>query len=118
MKIISLAVAAALLATSGAAAAQSANDARCILLASAFAKQDKDQNAQKLAEATFYFYLGRIASQETGTQLKTLFAAQAKTLTDANSGEGMNNCVKDFQTKIQLINSLAGPEPAPAPAKK
>ena len=118
MKIISIAVAAALLATSGAAPAQSANDARCILLASAFAKQDKDENAQKLAEATFYFYLGRVASQETAAQLKTLFAAQAKTLTDATAGEGMNNCVKEFQGKIQLINSLAGPEPAPAPTKK
>jgi len=118
MKIISFAAAAALLATSGAAAAQSATDARCILLASAFAKQDKDANAQKLAEATFYFYLGRVGSQETAAQLKTLFAAQAKTLTDATAGEGMNNCVKDFQSRIQLIDSLSGSEPAAAPPKK
>jgi hypothetical protein len=31
----------------------------------------------------------------------------------------MNDCVKDFQSKVQLIQSLAGKPPAPAtPPKK
>ena len=118
MKVISIAAAAALVATSGAAAAQSANDARCILLSSAYAKQDKDQNAQKLAEATFYFYLGRVATQATPAQLKTLFEAQGKTLSDATAGKDMDTCVKGFQDKVQLLQSLSGPPPAAAPTKK
>jgi hypothetical protein len=118
MKSLRIALAATLLTTGAAASAQSASDARCILLSGIYAKENPDANAQKIAEAAFYFYLGRIGSQASATQLKTLFAAQAKTLTDATAGEGMNSCVKDFQTKIQLINSLAGPEPAPAPTKK
>jgi hypothetical protein len=116
MKLFSVAVAAALLATSGAAAAQSASDARCILLSSAFAKQNQDANAQKLAEATFYFYLGRIGASATPAQLKTLFESQGKTLSDATAGEGMNTCVKDFQSKVQMLQNLAGP--AEQPTKK
>ena len=116
MKLISVAVAAALLATSGAAAAQSASDARCILLSSAFAKQNQDANAQKLAEAAFYFYLGRIGATETPAQLKALFEAQGKTLSDATAGGAMNTCVKEFQSKVEMLQNLAGP--ADQPTKK
>jgi len=116
MKSLPIALAAAaLLATSGAASAQSANDARCILLSSAFAKESKDANAQKVAEATFYFYLGRISTQETPAQLKALFEQQGKTLTDATAGNIMDSCAKEFRAKMDLINSLGGPPPA-APA--
>lgn len=119
MKALPIALAAALLATSGAASAQSANDARCILLSSAFAKESKDATAQKVAEATFYFYLGRISAQESAAQLKTLFEQQGKTLTDATAGNLMDSCAKEFRAKMDLINSLAGPPPAAAtPPKK
>jgi hypothetical protein len=119
MKTLRIAVAASLLATGAAASAQSATDARCILLSSAFAKETSDANAQKLAEASFYFYLGRIAATATSAQLKALFDQQGKTVTDATAGGIMNDCVKDFQSKVQLIQSLAGKPPAPAtPPKK
>ena len=117
MKSLPITLAAALLATSGAASAQSANDARCILLSSAFAKQNKDANAQKLAEAAFYFYLGRIGASATPAQLKALFDQQAKTLSDTTAGGLMNACAKEFQSKVELINSLAGPPAAAAPKK-
>jgi len=105
--------AAALLLTGAAASAQSASDARCILLANAYAKDAKDANAQKLAEAAFYFYLGRIGGQATGPQLKSLLDQQGKTITEAAAGGLMNNCIKDFQSKVQLIQSLSTPPPAP-----
>ena len=117
MKVISIAAAAALLATSSAAAAQSANDARCLLLSSAYAKETQDGNAQKLAEASFYFYLGRIAPAATAAQLKALFDQQSKTLTDAAAPGLMNACAKEFQTKVEMLSSLSGPPPA-APTKK
>jgi hypothetical protein len=120
MKAITIAVAAALLATSGAAVAQSTTDAGCILVANAFAQGTKDAQAQKLAEASFYFYLGRISDHETSAQLKTLLDAKAKTLTDATASTVMNACVKQLQDKLDMIKSIAGQSapPAAAPTKK
>lgn len=117
MKSLTIALAAALLATSGAAAAQSANDARCVLLSSAYAKQTQDANAQKVAEASYFFYLGRIAPAATSAQLKALFDTQAKSITDANAGGLMNACAKEFQARVEMINNLGGSPPA-APTKK
>ncbi len=102
------------LRTSGAAAAQSAADARCILLSNVFAKQTKDPDAQKLAQVSLYFYLGRIGSQATAAQMKTLFDEQAKTITDANAGPLMQECIKPVQAKVQLLQSLSGSQPKPA----
>ena len=107
MKAITIMLATALFVTSGAAAAQSASDAQCILVSNAFASQAKDANQQKAAEASLYFYLGRIGSQMTGAQLKSLLDAQAKTLTEQNAGPTMNKCVEAIQTKVQLLQSLS-----------
>lgn len=117
MKAVPIALAAALLTTSAAASAQSATDARCIVLSSAFGKESSDTNAQKLAEATFYFYLGRIGATTTAAQLKALVDQQTKTITEAAAPGLMNDCVKGFQTKMQLIQSLAPKEPTPPPKK-
>jgi hypothetical protein len=106
--------AAALLATSGAAAAQSANDARCVLLTSAFAQQSKDATQQKVAEDSLYFYLGRIDGQPTTAQMKAVLDAQAKTITDANSGALMGDCVKAVQAKVQLLQSVGAQQAKPA----
>ena len=119
MKIVTLALAGALLATSGAAAAQSATDARCIVLSNAFAGQSKDANQQKIAEDTLYFYLGRISGQPTAAQMKAAMDAQAKTLTDATAGAQMGECVKAVQAKVQLLQTLAAqsqPQTAKPPA--
>ena len=118
MKFNAIAVGAVLLATSGAAAAQSATDARCILLSNVFAQQVKDANAQKAAEASLYFYLGRISSAATAAQMKALFETQGKTITNANAGALMSDCAKAVQTKVDMLQSLAPPQPAAAkPAK-
>jgi hypothetical protein len=118
MKFNAIAVGAVLLATSGAAAAQSATDARCILLSNVFAQQVKDANAQKAAEASLYFYLGRISSAATAAQMKALFESQGKTITNANAGALMSDCAKAVQTKVDMLQSLAPPQPAAAkPAK-
>ena len=105
----------ALAATAG---AQSATDARCILLSNVFAQQVKDANAQKAAEASLYFYLGRISSAATAAQMKALFESQGKTITNANAGALMSDCAKAVQTKVDMLQSLAPPQPAAAkPAK-
>jgi hypothetical protein len=114
MKALYLACAAALLASAGAASAQTASDAQCILVSNVFAGQAKEPNAQKIAEASLYFYLGRIGNQMTAAQLKPLMEAQAKTLTQANAGPTMNKCAAAVQAKAALLQSLAPAKPAAA----
>lgn len=122
MKTVRIAFAAALLMSGAAASAQSTTDAGCILVANAFAQASKDPQAQKLAEASFYFYLGRISDRQTPAQLKAMLDAKAKTLNDTTASTAMNACVKELEGKLDMIKSIAGPPagaaPAPAPAKK
>lgn len=119
MKATQLALAASLLASGTAAAAQTATEARCIILSNAFAKQAKDADAQKLAEASLYFYLGRIAGQPTTAQMKAVMDQQAKTITRANAGPLMRDCALPVQSKVALLESLNGPpEQAATPPKK
>ena len=118
MIVTRIAFAFALLASGGAAVAQSATDAGCILVSNAFAQQSKDPKAQKLAEASMYFYLGRISDRETPAQLKALLDARAKTITDATASTMMNACVKAFEAKMEMMQSIAAESKPAAPAKK
>lgn len=110
MKSLKIAIAAALVTASGAAAAQTATDAQCLLLSNAFAKDAKDPKAQKAAEASVYFYLGRISQQETAAQLKTVLDQASKSITQANAGTLMDGCVKTLQGRLDLVQSIAAPE--------
>ena len=116
MKALTIAVATALLATGGAAAAQSAGDAQCIVLSNVYASQAKDAGAKEIAEASLYFYLGRIGNSMTAAQLKTLLDAQAKTLTPATAGPAMSKCTAAIQSKVDMLKTIAG-SAKPAPAK-
>lgn len=113
-------ISAALLLGSGAATAQSATDAQCLLLSNAFANNDKDPKAQKIAEASIYFYLGRIRDGATTADLKTMLDQQAKSIPQATAGNLMNGCAKAVQEKLQLVESLspAAKAAAKAPPKK
>ena len=116
MKALNIAFATALLATGGTAAAQTASDAQCSVLSNAYASQAKDAQAKEIAEASLYFYLGRISNQMTAAQLKTLLDAQTKTLTQATAGPAMSKCAAAIQSKVDMLKSLAGPAKA-APTK-
>lgn len=119
MKALRIAIAASLLMASGAALAQTAaKDAGCLLVSNVFSKDTKNPDAAKLAQASVYFFLGRIGPQTTSAQLKAMMEAQSKTLTDANAGGVMNECIKDFQTKMQLVESLNPSATAPAAKPK
>ena len=121
MKALTIALATALLASGGAASAQSASDAQCIVLSNAYAGQAKDAKAKEIAEAALYFYLGRVGSQTTVAQLKAQLDAQAKTITQANDGPAMGKCADAIQVKVNMLKSLGGPAPAkpaqPKPAQ-
>ena len=115
MNAAPIALAAALLAMAGPAAAQTATDARCIVLATGFAKQSKDANQEKVAEDTLYFYLGRVNGQPTSAQFKAALDEQAKSITDANAATQMGECVNAVKAKVQLLQSLVPAQPKPAP---
>jgi hypothetical protein len=112
MKVIPILAAATLFTATGAAAASSANDARCFVLSNVYASDTSDPKAQKIAEAAFYFYLGRIGPA-TGAEIKTIFEQQGETITDSTAGGLMDRCVKEFQSRLQLIQSPGPPPPAP-----
>jgi hypothetical protein len=112
MKTVTIALAAALLTTSGAAAAQSATDAQCLILSNVFAKSLKDAQQQDAAKAAFYFYLGRIRETATPAQLKALFDAQGKLISEKTAGDTMNKCVQGLEAKVELLQSLAPAKPA------
>ena len=114
MKALNTALAAALLATGGAASAQSSTDVQCIVVANAFANQAKDANAQKVAEAAVFFYLGRLGNL-TSAQLKAQLDAQTKTLNNQNAGPTMQKCAAGVQSKVQLLQGAA-PATAAKPA--
>jgi hypothetical protein len=104
--------------TSGSALAQSATDAQCLILSNAYATQAKDQNAKKMAESAFYFYLGRIGNSATAAQVKALLDQQMKALTQETAGKLMNACADTVASRMQLVQSFAGPPPAAAQPKK
>ncbi len=112
MKAMSLALAATLLAGSTAATAQSASDARCIVLSSVFSRTGKDAQAKQLAEAAMYFYLGRVSPSASPAQLKAQLDQQAATITDANNGQLMGDCIKTFTSELTLLQSIGGPAKA------
>lgn len=113
MKLLATVLAgAAVLFTGTAATAQSVTDAQCIIVGNAFASQSKDAAQQKAAEAAVYFYLGRVRDGTTSPQLKALFDQAAKPLSDATIGQKMNECMKNIQGKIELLQSLAPKQPA------
>ena len=115
MKALGPLTAIALFTTGGAAAAQTASDAQCIIVSNAYASQAKDAEAKKIAEASVYFYLGRISNTMTVAQLKALLDAQTKTLTQANAGPTMGKCAAAIQAKVEMLKSLsAAAKPAPA----
>jgi hypothetical protein len=116
MKLAHIAIAAALIAPAGTAAAQSQSDARCILVANAFSKNSKDANSAKAAEAASYFYLGRVSEGMSAAQLKALFEAASKGLTNENAGSTMEACVKPIQARITMLQSISQSSQAAQPA--
>ena len=116
MKAVASILAATLLVTGSAASAQSATDAQCLILGNVFAKQAKDAQSQKAAEVAVYFYMGRVRDGVTAAQLKTLFETSAKTITEANAGQKMTDCIKAVQAKGDLLTSISPAPPAAAAA--
>ena len=119
MKTLRIVLAATLLTASRTVFAQSASDVQCLILSNAYATQAKDENGKKAAEGAFYFYLGRIGANATAAQLKTLFDAQMKTLTQEAAPKMMTACADAVAEKFKLADSLSeASKPAAAPQQQ
>jgi hypothetical protein len=116
MKAAPIALASALLLAGAPARAQTATDAGCLVLSNAFAQKAAEPEVKKLAEASFYFYLGRVADRTTAPQLKALLDVQSKTITDATAGPMMKACIQTLQSRSDLVQSLSTRPPAQQPA--
>ena len=118
MKALKITLAAALLGTAGAASAQTANDIQCIVVSNAFLGASKEENARKIAEASVYFYLGRVSNTMTSAQLKTQLEAQSKTLNNQTAPGVMNKCTAAIQAKVSMMQSIAASEKPAATTTK
>ena len=116
MNFVRLALATALVISSGAAVAQTATDAGCLMLSSAFAQKSADEQVKKIAETAYYFYLGRVLDRTTAPQMKALLDQQSKVINDATATAMMKNCVQTLQSRSDLVQSLSAP-PSPSATK-
>src|SRR3954449_6647220 len=109
MKAAPIALAAVLLLPGAPANAQTATDAGCLIISNVFAQKAAEPEVKKIAEDTFYFYLGRVSDRTTAPQLKALLDAQAKTITETTATGMMKNCVQTLQNRSELMQSLTPP---------
>lgn len=107
MKLFPMVAAATALAWGTAATAQSSSDARCIVLSSAFARGGPNEQAKQLAQAALNFYLGRVSPTASSAQLKAQFDQQMATINDANDGQLMGECIKNFQAVVSRVDNIA-----------
>ena len=102
------------------AAAQSADDIRCVLVSNFFMRSGKEEKAKRIAEAAAYFYLGRV-DHFPPAQLRSALARERKALAatpPAALGPAMNNCArtmamsgKNFDTLLQPPGGIGATPP-------
>jgi hypothetical protein len=101
-----IAIAAALSVFGSPADAQAGTDVKCLLASNLFANTAKDQKARVLAEASKFYYLGRIFGRLDATQLKTQLLAEQKAITASNAGQVMNGCARQMEAEARLVQTV------------
>ena len=113
MRTIGLAALTILVVSAPAAAQTVAEDARCLLVSSTYARNAKDPKARSVAQAASAFFLGRVDGRYPPAALKAALVAELKTVSAASASSIMNACaarVMQAETRVQ------GAAPAPKPA--
>ena len=87
------------------AAAQSVNDVRCLVASNIFSKVAKGDKPKALAEASLYFYLGRIDGRYDAKSLKSAVTAQQKTLNSKNANVVMAECARQLQRSSKMVEN-------------
>ena len=111
--IPAIAIAVALSALDSPARAQVGNDVKCLLASNLFANSAKDPKVRVSAEASKFFYLGRIYGRLDATQLKTQVLVQQKSITKSNAGQIMNGCARQIEAGVKMVQAVTqGQTPA------
>lgn len=93
------------LANAPAAAQSTASDVRCLLVSGAFAKA-KDPKARSAARVVSAYYMGRVDSRLSTSQLQTALVAEEKGITPANAGSTMNSCSRFMAQRNAAMQAL------------
>ena len=86
--------------------AEVGNDVKCLLASNLFANSTKDQKVRVSAEASKFFYLGRIYGRLDATQLKTQMLAQQKSITTSSAGQIMNGCARQMEAGVKMVQAV------------
>ena len=107
MRRSTLIVLAAILGSiAGPAASQAADDVQCLMVSNFFAKSASDANARKVAEATTYYFLGRVAGRMSESQLRASLASQQNALKRANMSLLMQRCARTVRVSAEQVQTL------------
>jgi hypothetical protein len=109
-------LAAAFALVSAAANAQTAaEDARCLLVSSTYARSSKDATARQVAQTASAFYLGRVDGRYPPAVLKAAIAAELKLVNAGNAASIMNGCAARVSQAEARVQAAAPPAPRPQP---
>ncbi len=104
--IPAIAITVALGALGSPARAQVGNDVKCLLASNLFAHSAKDPKVRVSAEASKFFYLGRVYGRLDATQLKAQMLAQQKSITKNNAGQTMNGCARQMEAGVKMVQAV------------
>ena len=89
------------------AQAQTASDVRCLLASNLFAKSAKEPKTRLAAEASKFFYIGRIHGRMNVSQLRAQMVAQKKAITTTNAGPIMNSCARQMEAGVKMVQGAS-----------
>jgi hypothetical protein len=105
-------VAAMALMVSTPAAAQAANDVRCLLASNLFSRAGKEDKVRKLAEANKFYYLGRVSARLNQQQMRAQMIAEGKAINAKNAGRTMDACAAQMRVaaaKVEAVGKQVAP---------
>jgi hypothetical protein len=105
------------LLTSAPASAATARDVRCFMLSNLFAQKSGTDQAKKMAEASGFYYLGKLQGMGDA-DLRRLIAEQQKQFSLADASRDMQTCARTVQASGQRLQSFAPARSAPRPAPR
>lgn len=80
-------------------------DVRCLMLSNLFAKAAPDAKGKEAAGQARLFYLGRVSSRFSQTQLESAMGAEASAIAPAKVGAEMNTCFASVRAAAAAIEA-------------
>ena len=123
MRLATLAIAGAIAASAGPAAAQTPadrNDIRCLLVLQAVARDPKQQES---AARGIYYFVGKLESRGGLTRIEPMLLAEARSLPIQQAQTELARCGAELNKQMQGFQAMTGrlqaaAAKAAAPAKK